>query len=317
MIALVVPCHRQELLTGFLDAWAGREWWDRLIVVEDAPARSFTGLPAGTTHVAHEDIDADLGAKGWVISRGDSAIRSYGFLRAWRDGAETIFTLDSDCYPHPGQDVRAGHLAAMYATPRWASSIPGLRVRGLPYGDAGGLPVHLSVGLWSNVPDLDGVCQLAHGIPPDFLPPAGSRVLARGQYVPICGMNLAFRREFAPLAYFGLQGPSYPFARFDDIWFGVIAKRVCDHLGWAITVGEPWIRHDRASDPFANLVKEAPGLRAYEVFWRRVDAAPLTATTAVGCMVEIADHVGTMGGDHACYWERLARAMRVWVELFA
>lgn len=317
MIALVVPCHRQSLIDGFLSAWAGRRWWDVLYVLEDGPDCTFT-LPTdmGIVHTAWDDIDHELGAKSWVISRGDSARRSFGFWQAWRDGATEIFTLDTDCFPHPGHDLRVGHLANLYATPRWASSVPGLRVRGLPYGDTGTMPVMLSVGLWTNVPDLDGVCQLRDGIPPDFTPPTGARVLARGQYTPVCGMNLAFRREFAPLAYFGLQGNGQPFARFDDINFGLIAKRICDHLGWSITVGEPWVRHDRASDPFVNLVREAPGIKAHESFWRHVDSAPLTATDAVGCMREMAAHVATLGGEWAGYWTRLGQAMRVWAGLF-
>jgi reversibly glycosylated polypeptide / UDP-arabinopyranose mutase len=314
VIALVVPSHSETQLDAFLARWLPRRWWDRLVVVEDAPERTYD-LPPAVVHVAHAEIEADLGAKAWIVSRGDSAIRSYGFLLAWRLGAETIFTLDHDCYPHPGQDVRAGHLATLHGTPRWASSVPGLRVRGLPYGNAGTLPVHLSVGLWSNVPDLDGVCQLARGIPTDFAPPVGSRVLARGQYTPVCGMNLAFRREFAPLAYFGLQGQGQPFARFDDIWFGVIAKRICDRLDWNIAVGEPWVRHERASDPFVNLAKEAPGIGVHERLWRFVDGLTLTASTPAGCMRDVAAALPEFDPDP--YWSRLGRAMTVWAGLFA
>lgn len=314
MIALVIPSHSEDHLRTWIERWSPPPW-DVSIVVEDSPERTFR-LPSHVAHVSHAEIEADLGDDAWIISRGDSAIRSYGFLLAHRLGADTILTLDHDCYPHPGQGLVAGHLANLYTTPRWASSVPGLRVRGLPYGDRGTLPVHLSVGLWTNVPDLDGVCQLARGVPAGFEPPTGTRVLAAGQYVPICGMSLAFRREFAPLAYFGLQGAGQPFSRFDDINFGMIAKRICDHLGWSITVGEPWVRHDRASDPFVNLVKEAPGIKAHESFWRHVDSCPLTAPDAVGCMVEMAAHVATLGGEWAGYWTRLGQAMRVWAGLF-
>lgn len=313
MIALVVPCHRPDLMAGFLAAWRGREWWDRLYVVEDGPARTFD-LPAGTVHASHAEIAADLGARAWIISRRDSACRSYGFLRAWRDGAETIATLDTDCTPHDGTCPGEGHRRNLYATPRWTSSVPGLRVRGLPYGDTGALPVYLSVGLWSGVPDLDGVCQLARGVPPDFVPPPGVRVLARGEYVPVCGMNLAFRRDFAPLAYFGLQGEGQPFSRFDDINFGMIAKRIADHLGWGVAVGEPFVRHDRASDPFANLVKEAPGIAAHERLWRFVDALPLTASTPAGCLRDVAAAMPDFDPDP--YWARLGRAMVVWTGFF-
>ena len=45
-------------------------------------------------------------------------------------------------------------------------------------------------------------------------------------------MSLAFRIEALPLMYLPLMGEGQPYDRFDNIWGGVIAKRVCDHLGW-------------------------------------------------------------------------------------
>ena len=34
---------------------------------------------------------------------------------------------------------------------------------------------------------------------------------------------------------------------------GITAKKVCDLLGWQISVGEPFVRHLRASDLKVNL----------------------------------------------------------------
>ena len=82
------------------------------------------------------------------------------------------------------------------------------------------------------------------------------------QLFPMSGMNLAFRRDVACLMYFAPMGLDQPFARFDDIWCGLLAQRICRHLDYSIVAGRPHVDHRRASDPFRNLVKEAPGVEA-------------------------------------------------------
>ena len=313
-VTLVVPSCRAESLAVFLSAWEGVERWHEIIIVEDGPSRTFA-VPADVVHVAWAEIADAFGDDAWIFSRRDSAIRSAGFALAWRRGADVIVTLDDDCLPEqPSPHLIQGHLAALCGTPRWASTIPGMRLRGLPYRNLGRLPAMLNVGLWSGVPDLDAPVTLGCGLPADFHPPRASRVLPAGQYHPLCGMNLAFRRQFTPLAYFPLMGEGQPFRRFDDIWMGIVSQRVCRHLGWSITCGTPIVRHSRASDPLANLVKEAPGIAANETFWERIDAAPLTSTTAAGCMAEIGDW---LAGNADPYIDRLGRAIRAWAGLFA
>ncbi|HWT79271.1 MAG TPA: hypothetical protein VN648_10770, partial [Candidatus Methylomirabilis sp.] len=161
---------------------------------------------------------------------------------------------------------------------------------------------------------LDAPYQLVYGTVSDFVPPDDSRVLARGQYVPISGMNLCFQRDFAPLAYFPLQGDGWPYRRFDDIWFGVIAKKACDHLGWSISMGRPSVRHIRASDVYQNLVKEAPGIGFNEHFWRVIDAIELTGCgTPCDCMRRIGE---SLAERESCYLQSLGVALGTWAELF-
>jgi reversibly glycosylated polypeptide/UDP-arabinopyranose mutase len=312
-IALVVPTCRQSQLRAFRSKWEKARFWDTLIVVEDAPARS-KGVDT-QYHFAWPEIEQELGESAWIISRRDSAIRSFGFWMAYRLHCDHIVTLDDDCHPITGQDFLGGHLKALHATPRWAESVLGMRTRGLPYGDRGKLDgVMLSVGLWSGVPDLDAPYQLVKGSMTDFTPPDESRILPRGQFVPICGMNLCFRREFTPLAYFPLQGQGWPYRRFDDIWFGVIAKKVCDHLGWLISIGRPWVRHTKASDVYENLVKEAPGISHNESFWRVIDAIDLSNTSsATAAMRRIGE---SLGRHEDTYMGALGAAIQAWVGLF-
>jgi reversibly glycosylated polypeptide/UDP-arabinopyranose mutase len=308
----VLPTNRVERLPGFFEAW-GVDRWDRIIIVEDQP-RCTTSLnrflPPHAIHVSWHEIGMELGDRAWMISRRDSAIRCYGYWLAYKLGADLIVTLDDDCYPTPG----GSHHFSMTA-PRWTHSIPGYRTRGLPYRNLGELKLHVQQGLWTGVPDLDA-CQQLVGVPPPELP-AGVRVIPRGQYFPMCGMNLAFTHAAAPLMYFPLMGEGSPYGRFDDIWAGVISKKICDHLRWNVGVGEPFVEHRRASDPFKNLVKEAPGVAANEHFWETIDRFALYAhnSTPAACMHTIGHRLEREGGDS--YFIKLGKALQLWAEMFS
>lgn len=315
MNALVVPTNSAARLAEFLEAWA--PWpWDRIIVVQDEPTARLT-IPDALREDAAErlechawdDIDAALPDPS-IISRQDSAIRSFGFWRAWATGAEIIFTLDDDCYPAAPGFVEA-HRENLYRTPAWQSSVPGMRVRGLPYRNAGVLRnVHVSMGLWRGVPDIDAVSTLAGLGEP--LGQVRTRVMPSAQYFPLSGMNVAFRREVACLMYFPPMGRGRPFRRFDDIWGGLALQRICRHLGYSITCGEPVVDHRRASDPFVNLEKETPGIVANERLWEAIDAVALTGMTPHACMVELGTALAA-GEGYLADW---GRSILGWCGLF-
>jgi hypothetical protein len=126
-------------------------------------------------------------------------------------------------------------------------------------------------------------------------------------------MSLYFRREFAPLAYFPLMGAGQPYRRFDDIWFGIAAKHVADHLGWKISAGGPVVEHVRASNVFKNLAAEAPGIVANEHYWEAVASVKLTETTATGCVRELGEKLQNSDDAYVCRW---GVALTVWAGLF-
>ena len=310
MKAVVVPTNREEGIKSFLKAWEKADW-DEIIVIEDGPRKSFDlGLEH---HYSWKEIGEDLRENSWIFSKRDSAIRSYGFLVAHRMGAEYIFSLDDDCYPE-GNDLWCdAHIKRMNQAPRWVGSVLGQRTRGIPYENTGTLEnVVFNVGLWTGVPDYDSIQSLSIGdTGQHYEPPDSDRIIPSGQYFPFCGMNFAFHRKAAPLCYFPLMGESSPFGRFDDIWFGIIAKKVCDHLGWHISVGRPYVEHIRLSNKFTNLVKEAPGIKFNEEFWEIIDKINLTSRTTVGCMQEIANQLD----HHSLYIPQLGLAIQVWCDL--
>jgi hypothetical protein len=324
MIALVVPTVRPDRMVRFLNAWSRCRFWDRLYIVMTGldPDPAVPKLAGGECYgemklYNDSDIDEYLKDDSWIISRKDSAVRSFGFLRAYQDGATMIVSLDDDCDPIEGIKLIAGHESAFSWTPYWVSSVARMRVRGLPYTSlttAPSLPnVMLNMGLWAGHPDLDAVTTLAHGSQFPYQPPAGSWVVPAGQFFPLCGMNFAFRREITPLMYFGLQGPPWPVARFDDIWCGIISKHIMDHLNMRVTIGDPLVQHIRASDPLVNLEKEARGIRLNEEFWRYVADCPLTRDTPRDCMRQVGQYFEKFKDD---YFNELGRAMIAWAGLF-
>lgn len=313
---LVIPSIRESSLLEFFDTWhaSGCADWDEAIVIEDNPQKTFVRLPKDVKHAAWNDIGLTLGNDAWIISRRDSAIRCFGFLMAYRDGADMILTLDDDVRPR-GLPICAAHIQAMNSHPRWVPSIPGMRTRGLPYFNLGKLDVVMNMGLWSNVPDLDAVQTLAgHANATCFEPPKGSRIIPAGQYTCVCGMNLAFIRKAIPLCYFPLMGHKQKYARFDDIWCGVVAQKILGHLGWRLSVGDPSIEHIRASDHMKNLIKEAPGIAANEWIWKVVDAVRLTASNPIDCMIQMGNH---LAGQDDQYLQEWGKAIGIWAGLFA
>jgi reversibly glycosylated polypeptide / UDP-arabinopyranose mutase len=313
---LVVPSNRPESLHEFLAAW--EPWpWDRILVIEDGPEPTIESSAPTVDVYSWREIDAELPDPS-IISRKDSGIRAFGFWKAWQLGAETIFTLDDDCHP-AGEDMVAGHLRNLYETEMWQSTVPGLRVRGLPYRNLGGpLHVDVSVGLWLGIPDLDAIETLASSgreIPENLITAVGSRVMPSEQYFPMSGMNLAVRREAACLMYYPPMGLDSPYGRFDDIWCGLVLQRILRHLRRSIVCGRPLVHHQRASDPFANLVKEAPGIDANEDIWERIQSVEFKGQTPAACMRDFGRGL-VASADGNSYLERWGAAILAWCNLF-
>lgn len=185
--------------------------------------------------------------------------------------------------------------------------------RGVPYGVEGGAAKwSLDHCCWHGVSGDDSATQpYGVGRGPDwrFI----DQVIPRGAFFPMCGMNTAFRRELAPAMYFLLMGKDWPYDRFGDIWCGIFAKRICDHLGYSVRSGHPLVEHKRASDVSANLQKELPAYDINERLWRVVDSVVLTGRTFVDCYHELANQL-TLPGE---YWDRLRSAMHAWANLFS
>lgn len=237
-----------------------------------------------------------------LIPAKSHAQTSFGLLFLWANDFEYGVFLDDDTLPHRDVDFFGTHLSNLAyegnlperrSDERWVNVLDDadgdLYPRGYPYGAMDETTeertvevsnVVVSQGLWTGVPDLDAVRILNDGdlrgrattrttredYPEDF-------VTARGNYLTVCSMNLAFRREIVPAFYqFPMDDNEWGVGRFDDIWSGLVLKKACDAVGTRIYNGRPLCQHNKAPrSTFDDLANEVAGLELNEHVWKAVD----------------------------------------------
>lgn len=323
-IAIIIPTIRS---LNFLKQWR-QEFRDCIgIIIEDhkkqeieTPTKYFKKV----YHYTWNDIDKDLGKNSWIMPRKNAGIRSYGFWKAWQLKTDIIITLDDDCYPvgWTGYFIQQ-HLKnlSLFAPIDWQPTFPHRKymyTRGIPYGIRDQKEVVISHGLWTNILDFDAPTHLLHqglSIPEGF---EFIEFIPKSYYFPMCSMNLAFKTKITPLMYFPLMGYDrngnhWGYDRFDDIWAGIFAKKIIDHLGLAAVNGSPFVEHKKASNVFKNLQKEAKGIETNEDLYQEVDKVRLTAKTVLKCYEELTEKIAFR---HEEYFQHLKKAMRVWASLF-
>ena len=242
-----------------------------------------------------------------IVPAASHAETSFGLLYMWANPRfEYGVFIDDDTLPHHEWDYFGRHMAnlafegeveSVSSDEQWVNVLyqnadeHGLYPRGYPYSamdedvqtdtvelDRG--EVVASQGLWTNVPDLDAVRILMDGdlqgqaqTRTSFDDFEGDFVAAEGNYLTVCSMNLAFRREVIPAFYqLPMDDNEWDVGRFDDIWSGVFLKRACDVLGKQIYNGEPLCEHNKAArSTFDDLHNEVAGLELNEHVWELVD----------------------------------------------
>jgi len=261
---------------------------------------------------------------GHVVPAASHAETSFGLLYMWANPEfEYGVFIDDDTLPHDedffGSHMEnlafEGEITRVASDESWVNVLyqhvddHGLYPRGYPYSamdetvetdtvEASPGAVVASQGLWTNVPDLDAVRILMDG---DLQGQAQTRttaaefgedfVAARGNYLTVCSMNLAFRREVIPAFYqLPMDDNEWDVGRFDDIWSGVFLKRACDVLGKRIYNGRPLCEHNKAPrSTFDDLHNEVAGLELNEHVWRLIDDAGGDADDYAGVYRAMAD----------------------------
>ncbi|MFC7138279.1 alpha-1 4-glucan-protein synthase [Halosimplex aquaticum] len=283
-----------------------------------------------------------------VVPAASHAETSFGLLYMWAGDYEYGVFIDDDTLPHDEYDFFGRHLdnlafegeiTEVSSDERWVNVLyqnvddHELYPRGYPYSAMGETvetrttevdDVVASQGLWTNVPDLDAVRILMDG---DLQGQAQTRltaddygedfVAAAGDYLTVCSMNLAFRREVIP-AFYQLPMDDNPWdvGRFDDIWSGVFLKRACDVLGKQIYNGAPLCEHNKAPrSTFGDLTNEVPGLELNEHVWEVADGVGGGADGFAGVFAAIADALadGEFDYENGEFLNYVGEHMRDWL----
>jgi len=283
--AVVVPTNRPERIKAFCAAWEPQLHCEnvRLIVVEDGPGCTAGIVPNWAQHLSW-DPDARE-----CFPRQTGACRDFGFFAAGQDKSiDMVVSLDDDVLPMAGMDLLFEHWQALTQprTPRWQQTAP-FATRGLPYGVRCAGTTAMNHGLWAGTPDLDAFQQLSCA-DSEWTPKLGdfpSVLVALGTYIPVCSMNLAMRREHTRFFWMPVLPDGYK--RWDDIWAGIVFKRLADLYGWGVTTGLPLVRHERASNVVANLRQEMLGYGINERLWQVVDSWQMRAEDPMSTFVSI------------------------------
>lgn len=260
-IAVVLPTIRPESLPNFLKEW--QPLFDKhnveFIIVDD------TGVKP---KILHNDIIKDFQSD--LVANKCAGVRQLGFLyiAKFLPDVEYIITLDDDESPigDPIQD----HIDQLNRRVpiSWISTGVDEYFRGFPYKVRTEAPVMMSHGIWHNSYDWDAPSQLLKG---DKKVEFYKGVIPKGIFTPICGMNLAFRRKALPYVYFAPVGKFKGAERWDDIFMGIFVIKDFAKLNWAIVSGYAQVDHQRASNPFTSLAKEAVGILHGEEFYKDPD----------------------------------------------
>ncbi len=242
-----------------------------------------------------------------LIPRRSHAETSFGLLYMWANDFDAGYFIDDDTLPakedffgmHERNLSFSGRLDSVSSSTKWVNVLyqnfgrHGLYPRGFPYGCTGekltktGAEVKnvvISQGLWTSIPDLDALRILAQGSldgrskvetnEKDF---QENFTVDKGNYPTVCSMNLAFKREVIPAFYqLPMDDNKWNIGRFDDIWSGIIIKKICDSLGKYIVNGHPLCIHNKAPrSTFKDLMAEGPALEMNEHIWKIIDPIQL------------------------------------------
>lgn len=257
-IAIVVPTIRPESYAEFEKAWKPLIDKYKILVVkvEDGKEPKANGKTVKDIMGDYDDLIYNL----------NDGVRNLGFALIAKEhkDIEYIISLDDDVVPY-GDTIQA-HMNTLHKRrPISWMSTASMYMRGFPYEVRNEAEVMMSHGVWEGVKDWDAPTQLINGNPNVTF---YRGVIPKGVLYPHCAMNFAFKRKALPYIYQAPMSKELGFNRFADIWMGIECKRDFDNLGWAVVTGEAVVYHQRASNVFTNLQKEAKGLELNETYWK-------------------------------------------------
>jgi len=284
-----------------------------------------------------------------IISYNSTTRRNIGHLKAAEQGAKTIVILDDDNHitngkflhhiSHLGKNVNYNEVKSSIG---WFNPCSILRtnhkgeiyMRGFPYAKRfipnkyifkkGSGRAVLNLGLWTDDPDVDAVTNLAYptkilGMKNGF----STLLVSKGTFIPINTQNTSFLTEILPCFYDVLQGHNFKglkIDRYSDVWAGFLAKKVIDHMGDKITVGQPLARHLRNPHNLLNDLKmELWGMILTEKFVEWIESTDLRGKTYSESYYFLGEKMETKLANSfddtniRNYFKKLGNSMKIWV----
>ncbi|KAF5201879.1 Udp-arabinopyranose mutase [Thalictrum thalictroides] len=332
-VDIVIAALRSDL-TSFMEDWRIIFSRFHLIIVKDPDLSEDLKIPDGFNHDVYtkSDIDQCVGSASTSVLFSGYSCRYFGYLMSRK---KYIVSIDDDCVP--AKDNK-GHLVDVVAQHIWNLRAPATPfffntlydpycagadfVRGYPFSLRNGVTCALSCGLWLNLADLDAPTQ---ALKPEMrnsrYVDAVLTVPARTM-MPLSGINVAFEREvIGPALFPGLRLGGEGKLRWEtieDLFSGMCAKVVCDHLGLGVKSGLPYVWRKESGDAVESLKKEWEGVKLMEEvvpFFQTVRLLR-SAVTAEDCVLEIAKMVKEQLGPSDRVFTRAADAMVEWIKLW-
>ncbi|XP_011084721.1 probable UDP-arabinopyranose mutase 5 isoform X2 [Sesamum indicum] len=324
----------QSDLTSFMEAWRPMFSRFHLIIVKDPDLKEELKVPGGfnLNLYTKSDMDKVVDSSSSTISFSGYSCRYFGYLMSRK---KYIISIDDDCIPAKDSkgeliDAVAQHITNLTtpATPFFFNTLydpfsEGTDfVRGYPFSLRSGVECGLSCGLWLNLADYDAPTQaLKPSARNSRYVDAVLTVPARTM-LPLSGINIAFNNELVgptllPAFRLAKEG-KFRWETVEDIWTGMCAKVVCDHLRLGVKSGLPYVWRQERGNAVESLKKEWEGVQLMEEvvpFFQSVRLSE-AAVTAEDCIAEIAASVKEQLGRSNPMFARAAENMVEWIKLW-
>lgn len=331
----VVIAALRPNLTRFLEEWRPILSRYHIIIIKDPDMEEELQIPPGFDLQVYTKSDMEKVTGQTSIKFSGHSSRYFGYLISRK---KYIISIDDDCLPaRDGQgfliDAVAQHITNLStpATPFFFNTLydpyrDGADfVRGYPFSLRTGVECAMSCGLWLNIADYDAPTQAVKPEERNLRYVDAVLTVPVRSIMPVSGINLAFRRDIVgPTLFPALRLAGEGKQRWEtmeDIWCGMCAKVVCDHLGLGVKSGLPYVWRGEGADggnALESLKKEWEGVKLMEQvvpFFQSV-RLPRTAVTAEDCAIKMAGMVREQLGPLDLVFKNAADAMEEWVKLW-
>lgn len=330
----IVIAALQPDLTAFLNEWKPIFSNYHLIIVKDPGLKDELKIPEGFNLNVYTKADIDKAVGSSLTTRLFSgySCRYFGYLVSRK---KYIISIDDDCVPAKDDqglmvDAVGEHVFNLGtpATPFFFNTLydPYRKgtdfVRGYPFSLREGVPCALSCGLWLNLADFDAPTQALKPEQRNTRYVNAVLTVPKKVLMPLSGINIAFNRQLlGPAIFPGLKLSEEGKLRWEtveDIWSGMCTKVICDHLGYGVKSGLPYVWRTERGDAVTSLKKEWEGMKLMEEVVPFIQNMTFSsaAVTAEDCFNEIAAAAKEKLGPSNAIFSQAADAMSEWVKVW-